>query len=143
MQRPLLRFLFLFGDWITACLSWALFYYYRKTSIESEPFNVNDTFLYGIALVPLLWLLLYAIQGTYVDIRRLYRLKVLSLTAFATVFGSVILFFLLLIDDEVINYKTYYQSLVSLALLHFGRRFVVRLILESTRENRIHPRAEM
>ncbi|HLP53762.1 MAG TPA: sugar transferase [Fluviicola sp.] len=142
MQRPLLRFLFLFGDWITACLSWALFYYYRKTSIESEPFSVNDTFLYGIALVPLLWLLLYAIQGTYVDIRRLYRLKVLSLTAFATVFGSVILFFLLLIDDEVTNYKTYYQSLVSLALLHFGLTIVVRLVLVSIQVKRIHSKAD-
>lgn len=142
MQRPLLRLVFILCDWIAAGLSWALFYYYRKTTIEAKEFSVNDTFLYGIALVPLLWLLLYTIQGTYSDIRRLYRLKVISLTAFATVFGSVILFFLLLIDDEVDNYKTYYQSLLSLALLHFGLTIVVRLVITSIQVKRIHANAD-
>jgi exopolysaccharide biosynthesis polyprenyl glycosylphosphotransferase len=142
MQRQLLRLLFISFDWITAGLSWAIFYYYRKTSIESEQFSINDTFLYGIAFVPVLWILLYTLQGTYSDVRRLYRLKVLSLTAFSTVFGSVILFFLLLIDDEVTHYKTYYQSLLSLALLHFGLTFVVRLVLISIQVKRIHAKKD-
>lgn len=127
---------------MTAGLSWALFYYYRKTIIESEPFSVNDTFLYGITFVPLLWLFFYTIQGTYTDIRRLYRLKILSLTAYATIFGSVILFFLLLIDDEVTHYGTYYQSLVSLALLHFGLTIVVRLVFTSIQVKRIHTKKD-
>lgn len=142
MQRTLLRFLFILCDWMTAGLSWALFYYYRKTIIESEPFSVNDTFLYGITFVPLLWLFFYTIQGTYTDIRRLYRLKILSLTAYATIFGSVILFFLLLIDDEVTHYGTYYQSLVSLALLHFGLTIVVRLVFTSIQVKRIHTKKD-
>jgi exopolysaccharide biosynthesis polyprenyl glycosylphosphotransferase len=142
MQRQVLRLLFILFDWITAALSWALFYYYRKTSIESEQFSVNDTFLYGIAFVPVLWLLLYALQGTYTDVRRLYRLKVLSLTTFATIFGSVILFFLLLIDDEVTHYKTYYQSLLSLALLHFGLTIVARLVLTSIQVKLIHAKKD-
>lgn len=142
MQRQLLRLLFIAGDWITACLSWALFYYYRKTSIEGEVFSVNETFLYGIAFVPVLWLLLYTIQGTYTDIRRLYRLKVLSLTVFATIFGSVILFFLLLIDDEVTKYTTYYQSLLSLALFHFSFTIILRFIFVSIQVKRIHAKAD-
>lgn len=142
MQRQLLRLLFIAGDWITACLSWALFYYYRKTTIEGEVFHVNETFLYGIVVVPVLWLLLYATQGTYTDIRRLYRLKVLSQTLFATIFGSVILFFLLLIDDEVTKYTTYYQSLVSLALFHFGFTIILRFIFVSIQVKRIHAKAD-
>lgn len=142
MQGQLLRLLFIAGDWITACLSWALFYYYRKTSIEGEAFHMNEMFLYGIAFVPILWLLLYTIQGTYSDIRRLYRLKVLSLTIFATIFGSVILFFLLLIDDEVTKYTTYYQSLVSLAFFHFGLTIILRFIFVSIQVKRIHAKAD-
>lgn len=138
MQRKLLRFLFISCDWLAAALSWALFYYYRKTVIEHEPFSLNATFLYGITFVPLLWVLLYAIQGTYVDIRRLYRLKVLSLTAFSTIFGSVILFFLLLIDDEVRHYRTYYQLLLTLASLHFSFTIVSRFIITSIQVKRIH-----
>ncbi len=142
MRGTFLRILFILCDWITAGLSWGLFYYYRKTNIESEVFSVNETFIYGIILVPILWLVFYTLQGTYSDVRRLYRLKVLSLTAFATIFGSVILFFLLLIDDDVTNYKTYYQSLVSLVLFHFGLTIVTRLIFTSIIVKRIHARKD-
>lgn len=142
MQRKLLRFLFIFCDWLTAASSWALFYYYRKTAIEHESFTMNDTFLYGISVVPLLWLLFYAVQGTYIDVRRLYRLKILSLTAFATIFGSIILFFALLIDDEVNNYRVYYQSLLTLAALHFSITIVARIVLTSIQVKRIHAKVD-
>jgi len=142
MQRQLIRFIFILCDWLSAALSWALFYYYRKTSIEGKIFHVNETFLYGIAFVPLLWLLLYTIQGTYSDIRRLYRLKVISYTAFAAIFGSVILFFLLLIDDEVTNYRTYYQSLLFLSVIHFGITVTARFIITSIQVKRIHSRKD-
>ena len=138
MQRQLIRFTFILCDWLSAALSWALFYYYRKTSIEGESFSINETFLYGIALVPVLWLVLYTIQGTYSDVRRLYRLKVISYTAFASIFGSVILFFLLLIDDEVTSYHAYYNSLLFILLVHFGITITLRLIITSIQVRRIH-----
>lgn len=142
MRGPFIRFLFILFDWLTAALSWALFYYYRTTSIEGKAFNINETFIYGIALVPLLWLVLYAIQGTYSDIRRLYRIKIISYTAFATIFGSVILFFLLLIDDEVTSYRAYYQSLLFLSLVHFGITITTRLIFTSIQVGRIHAKQD-
>jgi exopolysaccharide biosynthesis polyprenyl glycosylphosphotransferase len=141
MQR-LFRIVFIGFDWIAAALSWALFYYYRKTTIENVPFQYNDTFFYGILIIPLLWLALYAIQGTYIDIRRLYRLKILSHTTFATIFGSIILFFTLLLDDEVIDYHSYYRLLLALTILHFGLTFIFRIILTSIQVKRIHSKKE-
>ena len=141
MQR-LFRIVFIGFDWIAAALSWALFYFYRKTTIENVPFQYNDTFFYGILIIPLLWLALYAIQGTYIDIRRLYRLKILSHTTFATIFGSIILFFTLLLDDEVINYHSYYRLLLALTILHFGLTFIFRIILTSIQVKRIHSKNE-
>jgi exopolysaccharide biosynthesis polyprenyl glycosylphosphotransferase len=141
-MRNLFRLLFIFCDLLMAALSWALFYYYRKTSIEHVDFHYNDTFIYGILVIPLLWISLYAIQGTYIDIRRLYRLKVLSHTAFATILGSIVLFFALLIDDEVTNYKSYYQLLLTLGLLHFSFTFFCRIILTSIQVKRIHSKKE-
>lgn len=137
-MRNLFRLLFIASDWIIAALSWALFYYYRKTMIEGESFHYNNTFYYGIILIPTLWIFFYTIQGTYIDIRRLYRLKVLSHTTFATVFGSIVLFFALLIDDEVTSYKHYYQSLLTLFLIHFSLTLFVRFILTSIQVKRIH-----
>lgn len=141
MQR-LFRSVFIGFDWLTAALSWALFYYYRKTVIEHVEFHYNETFYYGILVIPILWLMLYAIQGTYIDIRRLYRLKILSHTTFATIFGSIILFFTLLLDDEVTNYHSYYRLLLALTILHFGLTFVVRIILTSIQVKRIHSKKE-
>jgi exopolysaccharide biosynthesis polyprenyl glycosylphosphotransferase len=141
MQR-LFRIVFIGFDWIAAALSWALFYFYRKTTIENVPFQYNDTFFYGILIIPLLWLALYAIQGTYIDIRRLYRLKILSHTTFATIFGSIFLFFTLLLDDEVINYHSYYRLLLALTILHFGLTFIFRIILTSIQVKRIHSKKE-
>jgi exopolysaccharide biosynthesis polyprenyl glycosylphosphotransferase len=141
MQR-LFRSVFIGFDWLTAALSWALFYYYRKTVIEHVEFQYNETFYYGILVIPILWLTLYAIQGTYIDIRRLYRLKILSHTTFATIFGSIILFFTLLLDDEVTNYHSYYRLLLALTILHFGLTFVVRIILTSIQVKRIHSKKE-
>ncbi|MBP5982207.1 MAG: sugar transferase [Fluviicola sp.] len=141
MQR-LFRSVFIGFDWLTAALSWALFYYYRKTVIEHVEFQYNETFYYGILVIPILWLMLYAIQGTYIDIRRLYRLKILSHTTFATIFGSIILFFTLLLDDEVTNYHSYYRLLLALTILHFGLTFVVRIILTSIQVKRIHSKKE-
>jgi exopolysaccharide biosynthesis polyprenyl glycosylphosphotransferase len=141
-MQKLFRALFIGSDFLTAALSWALFYYYRKTNIEHENFSFNQTFYYGILFIPLLWLLFYTLQGTYQDVRRLYRLKILSYTAFATIFGSIVLFFALLIDDEVNTYLNYYRSLLTLALLHFGFTFSSRLIITSILVGRIHSRKD-
>ncbi len=137
-MRKLLVFLFALMDWLVALASWGLFYYFRKTIIEHEKFTYNDSFWYGLAVIPVLWLMLYTLQGTYVDIRRLYRLKVVTQTIVATIFGSIILFFALLIDDEVNSYKAYYQSLIILAGLHFGMTLVIRLFVVSIVVKRIH-----
>jgi exopolysaccharide biosynthesis polyprenyl glycosylphosphotransferase len=137
MQQKL-RWIFLGGDFLTAALSWALFFYYRKVNIEHQLFQANNTFVIGILVIPLLWLLFYTLQGTYQDIRRLYRLKVLSHTLVASIFGSVVLFFVLLLDDEVHTYKNYYQSLFSLVIVHFSLTFLVRIIIVSIVVKQVH-----
>lgn len=142
MSKQLFRLLFIGSDWIAAALSWALFFHYRTTIIEGNVFIVNTSFMIGMAVIPVLWLLFYTVQGTYQDIRRLYRLKVISYTAFATIFGSVILFFVLLIDDEVTDYRMYYQSLLSLSLFHFCSTIVFRITLTSIQVKRIHNQKE-
>jgi exopolysaccharide biosynthesis polyprenyl glycosylphosphotransferase len=141
-MQGLLRIIFIGFDLITAALSWGLFYVYRKTNIEGEEFTLNQTFVLGILLIPILWTIFYAVQGTYVDVRRLYRLKIVSLTSFATVFGSIVLFFALLLDDDVHTYRNYYRSLLTLTVLHFSITLTCRLILTSIVVKRIHDRKD-
>ena len=138
MRSPGLAFIFLFTDWLFAVISWVVFFYFRKTVIEEVPFSVSESFYYGIAIIPILWLILYYVQGTYHHVKRLFRFKIFNLTISATFIGSVFIFFALLLDDEISGYQLYYKSIFLLMLTHFTLTLIPRLILVSWMVKRIH-----
>jgi exopolysaccharide biosynthesis polyprenyl glycosylphosphotransferase len=69
---------------------------------------------------------LYAFTGTYNDIYRKSRLNELGSTFLSTLIGVLMLFFTLILDDQIISYTNYYNSLTALFLLHFGITFISR-----------------
>jgi exopolysaccharide biosynthesis polyprenyl glycosylphosphotransferase len=138
MKNRGLTSVFVLVDWLCAVIAWFLFYYLRKTYVEGVEFSVSRSFYLGILLVPLLWLLRYFLHGTYHNVKRLYRFKVFSLTFSATVIGSVLIFFLLLIDDTIAGYQMYYKSVSLLFVSHFLLTIIPRLILVSSLVRRIH-----
>jgi exopolysaccharide biosynthesis polyprenyl glycosylphosphotransferase len=107
-------------DLFTASSSWGLFFYIRQVQIENKPFHVDQNFWLGILFLPIFWLLFYVFQGTYHDIRRMFRLKALNLSLAATFFGTIVLFFTLLLDDQVRTYQNYYQLTIWLFIVHLG-----------------------
>ena len=121
--------LFIISDWLVASLVWGLFFYFRKTWIEEKAFEVDQNFIIGSILVPLLWLLIYYLQGSYHEVRRMYRLKILNLTFFGSLIGTVLIFFILILDDTVSNYQMYYYSFGLLFSLQFLFSVLIRLIL--------------
>ena len=99
---------FIVSDFMSAILSWALFFFFRKTWIENQEFTLDVNFWLGIALIPLFWMLLYFVQGTYIEMRRMFRLKLLNMTLSISVIGSLIIFFSIILDDQVRSYEGYY-----------------------------------
>jgi len=140
MNARLLTFILISIDWAFSCAGWALFYYFRKTNIENDVFSVNATFYLGILLVPVVWIFIYLLQGTYHNVRRLHRLKVINLTFIGTFFGVVILFFLLLIDDEITRYQQYYKLLFALFTIQFFLVLIPRFLIVSYIVKQIHAR---
>ena len=146
MNKKLQVLKYLIADIISATAAWSLFYIFRKLYIETEKFGkpipvVFDTqFYWGLLFVPLFWLLLYYLTGTYKNIYRKSRLKEAGQTLQISVISVLILFFALLLDDEVDTYKSYYQSILALFLLHFGFTATFRFILSSITNHRIHNR---
>ena len=138
MQHRTLVYLLVVMDWLFATLSWMLFYFFRKVGIENVEFNINESFYAGVVIVPLLWVLLFFLQGTYHDVKRLYRIKVFNLTFLASLIGSLIIFFTLLLDDEINGYQQYYRSVILLFVTYFTLTFVPRLIFVSIVVARIH-----
>lgn len=134
------------ADFLSAGFAWVLFYIFRKKYIEPEKFGVdvalqfNDKFFIGLLCLPIFWLALYALIGMYRRIFRRYRIRELGQVLLATCIGVVILFFIVLIDDEIANYQFYYKSLLVLFSLHFTFTFIPRILLTTKTVKRIHKR---
>lgn len=135
---------YLFFDIFAATASWALFYTFRKIYIETEkygtpiPLIYTHQFFLGLLIIPLFWICLYYLTGTYKNIYRKSRLKEIAQTFLISIIGVLIIFFTILLDDEIISYKNYYQSILGLFFLHFGLTATFRLILSSITNYRIH-----
>lgn len=130
---------FILIDFVAAMISWFTFFTYRKVFVEPDkfgydiPFEANSHLYLGLLVVPLYWVLLYALSGAYIDVWRKSRIKEISRTFSITVMGVVILFFTLLLDDEVKSYEVYYKTILTLFTLHFvvttfGRILMATLI---------------
>ena len=131
-------FLFLLSDYLSAVVSWSLFFFLRKTWIENEEFHADDKFWLGLLLIPIFWMFLYFIQGTYQEIRRMFRLKLLNLTISGSLIGSLVIFFAIILDDQVRGYEGYYWNLLILFCAHFivtalPRLFINTLLIHSIR----------
>lgn len=118
-------------DWLFLALAWFCFYYFRSTVFENKPFIANKPFYMGVTLVPLFYIGIHYLQGTYADVRRLYRLKMIQLSMVSSAFGSIILFFILVLDDTVVDYRSYYSSFLLLFCTHFICLVLPRLLLSS------------
>ncbi len=134
------------GDLLTAAAAWALLYIFRKTNIEPEKFGIDiplefgKQFWFGLIAIPLFWLFLYYLAGTYKGVYGKSRLRELGQTMLMSLLGVVVIFFVLLLDDAVVSYKTYYQTFFTLLLLHFGLTFTVRFTITSIANRKIHKR---
>lgn len=139
-KRQVDTFVYKLADFISAMLSWASFFLYRK-KLEGGVLDwslINDpNFWYGILLIPTGWVLFYAIFDQYKDIYRLSRLATLARTIFLSFFGVTFLFFTLILDDFVTNYITYYNSFLALFLFHFLITATVRMILLTRASRRL------
>lgn len=131
-QRRLDMFFYGLADFLTAMLAWACFYIYRKkvegAIIDSSIFQ-DENFWLGVIIIPICWVLFYAIFDQYNDVYRMSRLATFTRTFFLAFFGVLFLFFTLILDDFVRDYKTYYNSFFTLLFLHFGFTVLLRMIL--------------
>jgi exopolysaccharide biosynthesis polyprenyl glycosylphosphotransferase len=125
------------ADYVMAVLAWIIFYFIRKSLIK-EPVTgfgqllTDDRFWLGVVFVPLGWLFLFALVGSYHSLYSKSRLFEFTVTLVCTLIGSVILFFAILIDDVKDNYYYYYVAFLGLFLIHLCFIFLGRWLLLNT-----------
>lgn len=146
MNKPRQIIKYVVADLLSAMLAWAGFYVYRKFQIEAAlyginiPFQPDKNFYLGITVLPIVWVAIYALAGTYNDIYRKSRLREFGQTFYVSLLGVLIIFFSLLLDDVIVSYRSYYSIFLVLFLLHFGITAVWRFIITTRTARKIKGR---
>ncbi len=138
VKKDSIKYLFLFFDYLSALISWSVFYYFRKTQIEHIPFEFSEKFYLGLLIIPLLWISGYWIFGAYDNVYRKYRMQVLAKTLMSSLIGTLLVFFVFILDDSITVYSDYYLSFIVLFGLQFVLTFAARIILTTNIVKRIH-----
>ena len=137
---------YLIADYLAAAAAWVLFYLFRKLNVEPQifgydvPVNLDWRFWLGATALPLAWIILYYFTGFYKNIFRRSRLDDFLRTFLSVLFGVVVIFFLLILDDVIPDYTHYYKLFFTLFLLHFGLTLIPRLIITNQTVSRVHAR---
>jgi len=144
MNKRRQTFKYILCDYLLSLLSWSLFFCYRKSIFFSNfqatldsVFN-DKNFYIGLIIIPIAWVILYAIIGSYRKIFRRSRLRELTQVFIATFIGVTVIFFLLILDDVVISYKDYYKFYLFLFFVHLALISVARFILTTITNKKIH-----
>jgi len=149
MDKRLQRFYittFVIIDFIAAALAWLLFIHilgaengFAFNKFKDEVF-VQENLFFGLIIIPLFWLILYYVSGSYKNIFRRSRLGQFGQTLFTSIIGVLVIYFVILLDQAVTASKGYYQSLMILFVLHVFFTATFRFILSTHIIRKIHNR---
>lgn len=139
-KRQLYKYLFF--DALTSLVAWALLNGIRMMEFTNASFRYeflipeyNARIVYP--LIPIFWFFLHWVSGYYNDVCFKSRLSELVTTILTTIIGSIILFFVIIIDDPVSDYNVYWSSLLTLMGLQFALTYTARIIITSSTSERI------
>lgn len=132
------------ADFLAAVIAWTFFFIYRKYAVDHSIFgHLKDVFLdrnlyLGLISIPVFWLILYMLIGTYRKIYRKARLREFAQTIIITFIGVTIIFFTLILDDIIITQRTYAEFFFVLFFLHLFWTATFRFVITSRTAFRIH-----
>jgi exopolysaccharide biosynthesis polyprenyl glycosylphosphotransferase len=144
MSLRLRTLYYILFDFLSAGLAWTLFNIYRKTQIDplktgalsAEIFD--SQFFISVIILPLIWVLVYYLYGSYNNVLRKSRINEFVQILSTSIVGVTVLFFVVLLDDNVAFYKLYYKLYFVLFSAHFGFTAISRFFLSSHTNRKIH-----
>jgi exopolysaccharide biosynthesis polyprenyl glycosylphosphotransferase len=135
INKRVQAFKYILLDYISAVLVWVCFFAYRKIYVEplkfgySIPLDLDKNFYLAIIFIPIYWMTLYYLTGTYKNVYKKSRLKEMVQTFSQTFLGVLVIFFVLILDDQVAGYTDYYLSFLTLVTLQFFLTYIPRFII--------------
>lgn len=145
---PLNIILYLLSDFFSSAIVWVIISVVRKHLLNEQPralpelFAHDTVFLRSLFIAPFFWILLYAVSGCYNNaIYKKSRLTELTNSVIQALTGSVILLFVLFLNDRRQEYTYLYIIFFSLLALQtfipfIGRYFLILLAKKHIREGK-------
>ena len=130
-RRPIPIIWYAAADYISSAIAWAVFYFIRKAILHQPHFQegIDPQLIAGTCLIPLGWLMLFMLTGSYTSIYKKSRLGEFTSTFICCPLGSVTLFFLFILDDVQNDYGYYYAAFATLFAIHLVMIFTFRLFI--------------
>jgi exopolysaccharide biosynthesis polyprenyl glycosylphosphotransferase len=132
-KKKAIRQLLVF-DYITAAVSWVIFWAYRHTLLDNTGFFTTletmkpRDYLAAFIWVPGGWLLLYLLSGTYFDLYRKSRLNEINRTLISCILGSIFISLFIFANDAK-DYSYFIRMTGRYLLIHTAITLTVRMLL--------------
>ena len=116
---------YVIADVISTLIGWMVFFVFRKVYIEDFSFSdikilvADKQFFLGIIIIPFGWVLMFWMLGFYTNIYRKSRINELAKTFLVIALGVIVLFFAVMLDDRIVDYRDYYIAVGFLLILQF------------------------
>ena len=140
-------FWYILSDYITALLS-AIIFHFSRRFLLSEPIFIdghlllNQRFWLGTITIPIGWIILYTLLGSYGSLYLKSRLNEASNTFIYCLIGCTTIFFAIVINDPVKDYHYFYQTYFIFLFAHFtltltGRIFILNIVRRQVARGKI------
>lgn len=144
MKQPVrLRLSYIISDYLTANVGWMIFNVVRYFSLPLAYKPTLDEFLLhdhnivlGQILFPLMMLAMYAISGFYNNVTFKSRFDDLRNTSVISLTGMLIIYFAVLINDDIPERLQNYELMAILFGLLFLPTYILRLVLTLSERRR-------
>jgi exopolysaccharide biosynthesis polyprenyl glycosylphosphotransferase len=133
-SHPIPIFWYILSDYAAALLSSNIFHFSRRILL-SEPIFVGhrllltSRFWLGTITIPLGWLILYTLVGSYKSLYQKSRLTEAANTFVYCLIGCTIVFFSIVINDPVKDYHYFYQTYTIFLSAHFLLTLTGRMLI--------------
>ncbi|HLY68549.1 MAG TPA: sugar transferase [Puia sp.] len=121
-------------DYLAAIITWIILYFTRRALLGEailidHQLYLNNRFWMGISIIPVGWLMLFTLVGSYRSLYKKSRIKEITVTFVCSLVGCTLLFFLIFINDPQTDYRYYYQSYLTFVFAQFILTASGRLLL--------------
>ncbi len=128
---------YIISDFIAATLAWIVLYFFRRWQlgellVQDGSLYLNQRFWLGLLLLPMSWIVFYALLGAYKSLYRKSSFNEFSITLTASIIGCTVIFFLIVINDPQKQYTYYYKSLFCFVVVQFLFTWVGRSLILTT-----------